>query len=123
MKNLIKSLRNALYLLLTAGFCVACGNAKYNDYVIKHASEMRKYKEGNPNVYIIDTCKYRYYKDITIKMINDSCYALVFWGDRDSWLWDFKKDKYFTIDIPYNRYKGNNVDKDMSVVSAVAACR
>ena len=123
MKNLIKNLRNALYLVLTAGFCVACGQTKYNNYVIDNADKIREYKEGNANVYIIDTCKLNYYQDVTIRMNSDSCYTLVFWGDRDSWLWRFKLDKHFTVDVPYNRYKGENVDKDMSVISAVAACR
>lgn len=122
MKNLIKNLRNALYLVLTAGFCVACGQTKYKNYVIENADKLRK-SDNAENVFIIDTCEFNYYQDVTIRMNSDSCYTLVFWGDRDSWLWDWKLDKHFTVDVPYNRYKGKKVDKDMSVISAVAACR
>ena len=119
----LQSIRHYFYVVLAAGFCVGCGNAKYKDYVINHASDIREYKEGNANVYIIDTCEFRYYQDVTIRMNDSNSYTLVFWGDRDSWLWRFKLDKHFTVDIPYNKHKGINVDKDMSVIRAVAACR
>lgn len=98
---------------------ITCGDAKYKNYVIEHASEIRKHEEGNGEMYIIDTCEFNYYQDVTIRMNSDSCYTLVFWGDRDSWLWDFKLDKHFRVDIPYNRYKGENIDKDISVISLV----
>lgn len=82
------------------------------NYIIEHQDDMIKYKT---NRYKIDTCEFNYYTDITIR-ISDSSYNVIFWGDRKSWKWGHKLDKYFEIDIPYNRYKGKNIDIDVEII-------
>jgi hypothetical protein len=61
---------------------------------------------------------YHYYTDITLRLLyseSDSTYQIIFWGDRNSWKWDFKRDKLVLVDIRYNRYKGKNVDLDLQI--------
>ncbi len=99
MITLIKRLINELYSVLTAVFCVGCGDTKYKKYVIEHSSEIRKYKGGNGDTYIIDTCNMKYWKDITIRRNSDSSYTVVFWRDRDLWLWMFRSEKSITMDF------------------------
>jgi len=62
---------------------------------------------------------HNYYEYVTIHDLSDSSYCVVFWGDRDSWKWDFIKDKDFCIDVKYNRYKGKNVDLDVKVLFTI----
>lgn len=38
-------------------------------------------------------------------------------GDRDSFLWELRKDKKIMSSIPYDRYKGKNVDIDVELIS------
>lgn len=90
---------------------------KCKEYIIEHESEIRIYDWDTTNVYRkIDSCEYDYYTDITIVKTDDSSYNVIFWGDRDSWKWDFKKDKYFTIDIPYKRHNGEDVELDIKLI-------
>jgi hypothetical protein len=82
-------------------------------YIIKHASYIVKDKHG----YSIDTCiGLPYYTDISICMYSDSSYNVVFWGNRESFLWDFRLDKSFTVDIPYEKYKKHNVELDKQIL-------
>jgi len=86
------------------------------DYVIKHKSEIYK-SENLDNHFKIDSCEYSYYTDISITLKGDSTYFVIFWGDRESYLWFLKKDTYFTVDIPYNRYENNDVEKDVKIIN------
>jgi hypothetical protein len=88
---------------------------KCKKVIIENKKSIRYDAENN--VFKIDSTTFNYYTDISIKLNGDSCYYIVFWGDRDSWLWDFKLDKNFSIDIPYNRYKGKNIDKDVEIIN------
>lgn len=106
------------YILLIVGLCVGCGNARYKNYVIEHADKIKK-SENTKNVYEIDSCDYKYYTNISIRMMGDSSYILVFWGNRDSWLWNWKLDKDISVDIPHNIYKGKNVEKDIRLINAI----
>ena len=40
-----------------------------------------------------------YYEDATIRLIDNNTYQVIYWGNRESWLWDFKKDYYFTVNL------------------------
>jgi len=112
----IQKLQVVLFLSLIVMFCVGCGDTKYKDYIIDHADEIRWDIELDSNYYVMDSCEYDYYTDVTIRMINDSAYTVIFWGDRDSWLWRHKLDKHFTVDVPYNRSKGKGVATDMFIL-------
>jgi hypothetical protein len=83
-------------------------------YIIEHASMIVKDEYG----FKIDTCiGLPYYTDISIRVDSDSSYSVVFWGDRNSFLWNFKLDKTFSVDIPYNRYKNHNTELDEKIIS------
>jgi len=68
--------------------------------------------------YEIDSLK-GYYTDVTIKFKSDSSYTVIYWGDRNSWLWDFKSDYFYTVDVPYNRSKGIDVSKDIKLLNVI----
>ena len=57
-----------------------------------------------------------YYSEKSIIFHSDSSYTIICWGDRSSFWWDIKKDKIITSSIPYDRYKGKNVDLDVRLV-------
>ena len=91
-------------------------------YIIEHQGEIKNdssnewWDSSRTKYFKITSCDWKYFTDITIKKIDDSCYSVVFWGNRDSWWWDIKSDTYFTVDITYNKYKGKNVDKDIKII-------
>lgn len=83
-------------------------------YIIKHASYIVKDKYG----YSIDTCiGLPYYTDISIRMDSDNSYNVVFWGNRESFLWNFRLDKHFSADVPYEKSKKHNVELDEQILS------
>jgi len=98
---------------------------EYKEYIIKHQDEINVIDSANGWneywVFDIDTCNIylSYFTDVTIHTYGDSAYSMVFWGDRNSWLWYFKSDKKIDCSIPYNRYKGKNVDLDIEVIKAI----
>lgn len=123
-KNIFKSILILLILVLMSLLIILIYK-KYNDkyidyidYIIKHKNNIitsNSYK--NENYYLIDTCYFNYYTDITIRKISDSSLFIIFWGDRDSWLWNYKSDKIISFDIPYDRYHGNDVSKYVKLIN------
>ena len=85
------------------------------NFIIKYAGKISKYDSTK---YHIENLK-GYYTEVTIRLNSDSSYTVVYWGDRNSWLWDFKKDYYYTIDVPYDRYKGKDVTKDIEILNII----
>ena len=95
------------------------------NYLISHKSEIQKdssYYGGYEIKKVTDS----YYTDVTIRMYEgnymyehidsqDSSFTVIFWGDRDSWMWRWRLDKSFSVDIPYDRYKGKDVSKDVEL--------
>lgn len=92
------------YPILTENQC--------KQYLIDNQKDIIK---NDSNSFNLDSTKLNYYTDVSISISNDSSYRVIFWGDRDSWKWRFKSDKYFTIDISYNRSKNINVDNDVKL--------
>jgi len=115
MKFMRKKTLKLLSMFLLTILLISCGNDKYKDYVINHSSDIHT-KKDVPNLYKLDTCEFNYYTEVSIKLTGDSSYMIIFWGDRDSWLWEWKLDKYFTVDIPYNNYKNINTKKDIKII-------
>lgn len=102
-----------LVLILLIIVFTGCNNDRFKNYVVKHRKDI--YQTGE-NYFRIDNCELRYYEYVTIGTYNDSAYYMVFWGDRDSWKWRFKKDKNFEVDVRYERSKGNHVYNDIAVL-------
>jgi hypothetical protein len=50
-----------------------------------------------------------YYTDITLRIITDSTYQIICWGDRNSILWYFKLDKQIIVTMNYDKI--NDQDK------------
>lgn len=42
-----------------------------------------------------------YYTDVTLRIISDSTYQIICWGDRNSILWYFKLDKQIVVTMNY----------------------
>ena len=69
---------------------------KCKKFIIKNFD---KFEYDNKNNYFIMSIKNSYYTKITIKFINmnnEFFYNICYFGNRKSWLWDFKQDFYFS---------------------------
>jgi len=58
-----------------------------------------------------------YYKEISIRLINDNEYSVIHWADRDSWKWDLKKDFYYNVIYSKNNNKKTiNINYDLEII-------
>ena len=122
LTSLISPILACIIMICSLTFLIAIASPfltdkKIKKYVLAHKDQIKKEKYG----LVIPSTDYKYYKDITLRLIKgtDSTYQIVFWGDRESILWSFKLDKDITVDIPYNRYKGKNVELDEKVFKLI----
>ena len=112
----MKVKNNFLYTLPIIGFiltsCLTNNGCKEfvlanYDFIIKRDAKS----------FIIDGTNFKYYTDISIRLNDDSSYTIVYWGDRKSWKWNYLKDKYFTVDISYNKSKGIDTKLDEKIIA------
>lgn len=82
------------------------------DYLLDKRDKLVKEEKG----LAITGTDFHYYTDVTLRLIEDSVYQIIYWGDRNSWKWRFKLDKSIIVDIPYNKYKGKNVTLDLKII-------
>ena len=95
---------------------ISCNKeSKWKQYIIENADNIHKNEHGTFN---IDSLK-GYYTDLSIRLNADSYYSVVVWGDRESFLWDFRKDYYFSIDLNHRKYKGLDTDKDIELINVI----
>ena len=80
--------------------------------IIKNSDKMDIFEYGFKE-YTYDSW---YYTDVTIKLLSDSSYYVILWGDRDSNWWWLLKDHTLSVDIPYNRYRNMDVTKDKIIL-------
>lgn len=117
MKKILVSLTT---LILISCLFIGCNRKESKkNYIIENSDKIVPRGDiftDDTFIYDIDSLK-GYYTDITIRLNSDSSYSVVYWGDRDSWLWDFKLDYYYSVDIPYNRSKGIDVSKDIELIN------
>lgn len=96
-------------------------------YIIKHRNEIIRDSEtmgleDGEKRYEIKKYSGFYYTDITIRKRGASygnSYYVIFWGNRKSWLWNFKLDKSFSVNIPYDESKGKDVTQDLAILYAL----
>lgn len=73
------------------------------EYIIEHSDEITfsdyQFPYRDADNYKIDTCTLKYWDGITISDYGDSA-NILFWGDRDSWMWRFRLDKSFWVYHP-----------------------
>ncbi len=102
-----------IIILLTAFVLQSClTDTSAKQYILEHRAEVQK---TNACYFRIDSIPNGYYTDVTIEIHKDSSFSMVFWGNRGSWQWRFRKDKQLSVDIPYNRYKRKDVSDDVLV--------
>lgn len=105
-----------IFLLLLVCF-TSCNYTDNNkkEILINNCESLEKI---NDNTFVVENLE-GYYDKISIVFHSDSSYTMVCWGDRDSYLWNFMRDDVITVDIPYNRYKGINVEQDIKLISII----
>lgn len=90
------------------------------DYIIQHTEKLQstEYDTMSSDSVLKIDIKNNYYTEVTLSITSDSSYTVIYWGDRESWMWSIRKDFYFSVDIPYNRYKKKNVSKDIDILNS-----
>lgn len=86
---------------------------KLISYLIKNENNIERDLPCENCFYVKDFNDKNYYTDMSISVSNDSSYIIILWGNRNHIMYEHKKDVIVTIDIPYNRYKGKDVAKQV----------
>lgn len=84
----------------------------FKKLLISNAADAKLVNEGTFSIYNNKD----YFEKVTFSFIADSSYHVTCWGDRDSFWWNYRKDKSFSVSIPYNRYNNNDVELDVALV-------
>ncbi len=108
-------MKKYFYLLLLTMLFGCNTENKWKQYIIDNSNRVYKNEFG---VYKIDSINY-YYTDLTIRLDSNGHYFIIVWGDRESYLWNLKKDYSFHADIKYNFYKGLSIDKDIELIKSI----
>lgn len=87
----------------------------YKNYIIKNSDKIKFIKSDYYELFEITDIK-GYYKEISIRLEPDGTYNVVYWGNRDSFLWKFKSDYIFNIDLSYDKCKGKDITKDLEII-------
>ena len=91
-------------------------NSNYKNCIIENKYYLQICEYNTPDNRLFEMYfKDSYYTDATIRVMPDSAYTIIFWGNRKSIMWDIRKDYSFTVEIPYNRSKGKDVSKDIKI--------
>lgn len=88
----------------------------YKEMIIDNASELNKI---DSNTFVLEDLD-GYYTEISVSFYTDSSFHIICWGDRNSYRWPFKKDRSISVDVPYNRYKGTNVETDVKLIRSLS---
>jgi hypothetical protein len=115
MKNIKIIVRNLLCILSILIIPACQTEDKTKDFILKNSDRIYLTQYG---IFEIDSVS-SYYTDLTIKILSDSSYSVILWGDRQSFFWRWEKDYSFCVDIPYNRYKGKEVANDIKIIEAI----
>ncbi len=108
-------MKKILYILILPIIFSCNTENKWKQYIINNSDKVYKNDFG---VYKIDSIK-GYYTDLTIRLDSSGHYSVIVWGDRESYLWNLKKDYSFSTDVKYNFYKGLNIDKDIELIKSI----
>ena len=116
--NKLKSILVSIGLIITTILCIFNINThnKSKNFIIRNKDKIKHVENCDFSYYVIDSLQ-GYYTDITIKLEDDSKYTVIFWGDRESWLWNYKLDYYFTEDLIYNKYNNKDISKDVEIIN------
>jgi predicted oxidoreductase (fatty acid repression mutant protein) len=115
MKNKTSILVRTLYFFyaMLAVVLSSCqSETSQKEFLIDNVYKMEKVSETSFVIENLDG----YYTEKSISFQSDSSFTIICWGDRNSFLWNIRKDKKITVSIPYDRYEGKNVDIDVKLV-------
>lgn len=101
-----------VYALLAVVFSSCQTEESQKEFLIDNVEKMERISD---NSFVIKKLG-GYYTEKSISFQSDSSFTIICWGDRNSFLWNIFKDNKITLSIPYNRYKGKNVDTDVRLV-------
>jgi hypothetical protein len=102
----------AVYAMLAVVFSSCQSETSQKEFLIDNVDKMEKVSETSFVIENLDG----YYTEKSISFQSDSSFTVICWGDRNSFWWNIRKDKKITVSIPYDRYKGKNVDIDVKLV-------
>jgi len=108
------------YLVLVFFILMICGiilqfqpkgyitEKKAKKYIIKHKDKIKLFPESfkhieNSTTFLIDSCEIKYFDNISIRYTPFGQYSIIFWGNRSSWQWSFRRDKDFDIYMIENK--------------------
>ncbi len=114
-------MKNLLFIFIII-FLSSCGTQQgCKNYIISHQQEIIKtdHNNNNNNYFSIPGYSGFYYKHITIKTTSDSSYTIILKGDKNSFLWKTKQDKYMVTDIANKRFLGIATKKDYEVFNII----
>ena len=101
-----------LLLIFFVFLLFACNSEDaYKKIIIENEYRIEKVAS---NIFVIDSLN-SYYEKVTVRM-DKASYTVIFWGNRESTLWKFRGDVYFTVDIKYNEYKNKSVELDKQLL-------
>lgn len=118
MKNLFIITFAICFPLLFAYCITELGGNKidyWEYYIIKNESKIYK---NEFDTFKIDSLN-GYYTDLSIRQTGDSSFYFIAWGDRNSYIWNLKKDYNFEIDIPHRRFNGYDVSKEIEILKVL----
>lgn len=82
-------------------------------YFLENEKKVYKNELGNAEIDSLSG----YYTELTIRQTGDSSFYFIAWGNRESYLWNLKRDYSFEIDIPHRRFQGYDVSKDIRILN------
>lgn len=118
MKNLFMLLLAFALPLIFVSLLLGNRDDYWKDYIINNQEKIYKYDD---KTYFIDFSS-GYYRDLSIS-VSDSSFYVIVWGLRDSYLWTLKKDYQFECSIPYSRFKGYDVSKEIEILKILKSCQ
>lgn len=95
-----------VYTLLAVVFSSCQTEKSQKEFLIDNVNKLEKVSDNSFVIENIDG----YYTEKSISFHSDSSFTIICWGDRNSFWWNIKKDKNITVSIPYDRYKGKNLE-------------
>ena len=96
------------------------GEKKMKKYVLEHQDQIEKTSNEYMSYLTIPKTEYKYYTDISLKLLDENTYMLIFWGDRNTWKWNIKLDNDITVDVKYKEIvKNKDVTLDKKVLEFI----
>jgi len=89
---------------------------KCKQYIVDHKEELVFKHNGKLWAFFtIDSCELNYFTDVSVRLYDKHTYDIIFWGDRDSWQWDYRLDKHFSVDTHYEMLSKNKTLAEMKL--------